>query len=63
MSLFIATAIVVLLFGLWAQLAATVGWSLWFLPVILGLMSGLTGIVTIGLISRRPSSRAGRVRV
>jgi uncharacterized protein len=30
--------------------AATIGQSLWFLPVILGLVLGLTGLVTIGLI-------------
>jgi Zn-dependent membrane protease YugP len=30
--------------------AATVGQSLWFLPVVLGLMLGLTGLVTVGLI-------------
>src|SRR5436190_23438247 len=30
--------------------AATVGQSLWFLPVVLGLMLGLTGLVNIGLI-------------
>jgi Zn-dependent membrane protease YugP len=30
--------------------AATVGQSLWFLPVILGLILGLTGLVTVGLI-------------
>ena len=30
--------------------AATIGQSLWFFPVILGLILGLTGLVTIGLI-------------
>ena len=30
--------------------AATIGQSLWFLPVVLGLIMGLTGLVTIGLI-------------
>ena len=30
--------------------AATIGQSLWFLPVFLGLIMGLTGLVTIGLI-------------
>jgi Zn-dependent membrane protease YugP len=30
--------------------AATIGQSLWFLPVVLGLVLGLTGLVTIGLI-------------
>jgi uncharacterized protein len=30
--------------------AATIGQSLWFLPVVLGLILGLTGLVTIGLI-------------
>jgi uncharacterized protein len=30
--------------------AATVGQSLWFIPVVLGLIMGLTGLVTIGLI-------------
>jgi Zn-dependent membrane protease YugP len=30
--------------------AATVGQSLWFLPVVLGLVLGLTGLVTIGLV-------------
>src|ERR671924_1682441 len=30
--------------------AATVGQSLWFIPVVLGLILGLTGLVTIGLI-------------
>ena len=30
--------------------AATVGQSLWFLPVVLGLIMGLSGLVTIGLI-------------
>jgi Zn-dependent membrane protease YugP len=30
--------------------AATIGQSLWFLPVILGLVLGLTGLVTIGLV-------------
>ena len=30
--------------------AATIGQSLWFLPVILGLMLGLTGLVTVGLV-------------
>ena len=30
--------------------AATVGQSLWYLPVILGLIIGSTGLVTIGLI-------------
>jgi Zn-dependent membrane protease YugP len=30
--------------------AATIGQSLWFLPVILGLILGLTGLVTIGLV-------------
>src|ERR1044072_7218710 len=30
--------------------AATIGQSLWFIPVVLGLIMGLTGLVTIGLI-------------
>ena len=30
--------------------AATIGQSLWFLPVILGLVLGLTGLVTVGLV-------------
>jgi Zn-dependent membrane protease YugP len=30
--------------------AATVGQSLWFLPVVLGLILGLTGLVTVGLV-------------
>jgi Zn-dependent membrane protease YugP len=30
--------------------AATFGQSLWFLPVVLGLIMGLTGLVTVGLI-------------
>jgi Zn-dependent membrane protease YugP len=30
--------------------AATVGQSLWFLPVVLGLVLGLTGLVTVGLV-------------
>ena len=30
--------------------AATIGQSLWFLPVVLGLMLGLTGLVTVGLV-------------
>jgi uncharacterized protein len=30
--------------------AATVGQSLWFIPVVLGLILGLTGLVTIGLV-------------
>ena len=30
--------------------AATVGQSLWFFPVLLGLIMGLTGLVTIGLV-------------
>jgi Zn-dependent membrane protease YugP len=30
--------------------AATIGQSLWFLPVVLGLVLGLTGLVTIGLV-------------
>jgi Zn-dependent membrane protease YugP len=30
--------------------AATVGQSLWFLPVVLGLLLGVTGLVNIGLI-------------
>jgi uncharacterized protein len=30
--------------------AATIGQSLWFFPVILGLALGLTGLVTIGLV-------------
>ena len=30
--------------------AAMIGQSLWFLPVILGLVLGLTGLVTIGLV-------------
>src|ERR671933_793065 len=29
---------------------ATVGQSLWFLPVMLGLILGLTGLVTVGLV-------------
>ena len=30
--------------------AATIGQSFWFIPVVLGLIMGLTGLVTIGLI-------------
>jgi Zn-dependent membrane protease YugP len=30
--------------------AATVGQSLWFIPVVLGLIMGLSGLVTVGLI-------------
>src|SRR5918999_3447663 len=30
--------------------AATIGQSLWFLPVVLGLVLGLTGLVTVGLV-------------
>jgi uncharacterized protein len=30
--------------------AATIGQSLWFIPVVLGLIMGLTGLVTVGLI-------------
>jgi Zn-dependent membrane protease YugP len=30
--------------------AATIGQSLWFIPVVLGLILGLTGLVTIGLV-------------
>jgi Zn-dependent membrane protease YugP len=30
--------------------AATIGQSLWFIPVVLGLIIGLTGLVTIGLV-------------
>ena len=30
--------------------AATIGQSLWFLPVVLGLILGLTGLVTVGLV-------------
>jgi Zn-dependent membrane protease YugP len=30
--------------------AATIGQSLWFLPVVLGLLMGITGLVNIGLI-------------
>jgi Zn-dependent membrane protease YugP len=30
--------------------AATIGQSLWFLPVVLGLMMGITGLVNVGLI-------------
>jgi len=30
--------------------AATIGQSLWFFPVVLGLLMGLTGLVTIGLV-------------
>ena len=30
--------------------AAMIGQSLWFLPVVLGLMLGLTGLVTVGLV-------------
>ena len=30
--------------------AATVGQSLWFFPVLLGLIMGLTGLVTVGLV-------------
>jgi uncharacterized protein len=30
---------------------ATIGQSLWFLPVVLGLAMGITGLVTIGLIA------------
>ena len=29
---------------------ATIGQSLWFLPVVLGLVLGLTGLVTVGLV-------------
>jgi Zn-dependent membrane protease YugP len=29
---------------------ATIGQSLWFLPVVLGLMMGITGLVNVGLI-------------
>jgi uncharacterized protein len=29
---------------------ATIGQSLWFLPVVLGLILGLTGLVTVGLV-------------
>jgi Zn-dependent membrane protease YugP len=28
---------------------ATIGQSLWFLPVVLGLMMGITGLVNVGL--------------
>ena len=30
--------------------AATVGQSLWFFPVVIGLIMGLTGLVTVGLV-------------
>jgi len=30
--------------------AATIGQTLWFFPVVLGLLMGLTGLVTIGLV-------------
>ena len=30
--------------------AATIGQSLWFFPVVLGLLMGLTGLVTVGLV-------------
>jgi uncharacterized protein len=30
--------------------AATIGQSLWFLPVVLGLIIGATGLVTVGLV-------------
>jgi Zn-dependent membrane protease YugP len=30
--------------------AATIGQSLWFLPVVLGLILGITGLVTVGLV-------------
>jgi len=30
--------------------AATIGQTLWFLPVVLGLMLGLTGLVNVGLV-------------
>jgi uncharacterized protein len=30
--------------------AATVGQSLWFLPVVLGLLLGITGLVNVGLV-------------
>jgi Zn-dependent membrane protease YugP len=30
--------------------AATIGSSLWFIPVVLGLILGLTGLVTVGLV-------------
>jgi uncharacterized protein len=30
--------------------AATIGQSLWFIPVLLGLVLGLTGLVTVGLV-------------
>ncbi|HYF28304.1 MAG TPA: zinc metallopeptidase [Baekduia sp.] len=30
--------------------AATIGQSLWFFPVVLGLVLGLTGLVTVGLV-------------
>jgi Zn-dependent membrane protease YugP len=30
--------------------AATIGQSLWFIPVVLGLILGLTGLVTVGLV-------------
>jgi Zn-dependent membrane protease YugP len=30
--------------------AATIGQSLWFLPVVLGLIIGVTGLVTVGLV-------------
>jgi Zn-dependent membrane protease YugP len=30
--------------------AATIGQSLWFIPVVLGLIMGLTGLVTVGLV-------------
>jgi Zn-dependent membrane protease YugP len=29
---------------------ATIGQSLWFLPVVLGLIMGITGLVTVGLV-------------
>jgi uncharacterized protein len=30
--------------------AATIGQSLWFLPVVLGLMLGITGLINVGLV-------------
>jgi uncharacterized protein len=30
--------------------AATIGQSLWFIPVLLGLVMGITGLVTVGLV-------------
>jgi Zn-dependent membrane protease YugP len=30
--------------------AATIGQSLWFIPVVLGLIMGLSGLVTVGLV-------------